>query len=377
MLSEDDLRHFASRRLASEYTSENVQRDLLFYAAFGLLDSNAELYSIVENLVANQVADFYDRPADVMYMVEASSLDPFRSVLYARQYALALQNQNFDTQTILNNAIEGQNYDQAMALLAVFEGDAQLTTILFSETLIEENPDAALELITQSNSAPNTVLDEQAAIFKAELLFPSIYGLNFIQNLFDESNGWRLVNGVYERPPLSTEQILHPTLYLLYEAPHEVSVTPLNDFWDEQSPTEEWSLVRDQALGEFYLREHLRLYFEDIIADDIAAGWGGDRFLLYHNEMNRETVVVWKTSWDTPEDALMFDLQYGNFLGQWLGVSGEVIFDDGACWLAPGRNACKIALENNEILIVFAPNDELVKSITEYELQAASTRILG
>jgi hypothetical protein len=377
ILSEDDLRHFVSRRLASEYTAEDVQSDLLFYAAFGFLDNNAELYSIIENLMLNQVADFYDRQADVMYMVETDSLDPFRSILYARQYTLALQNQNYNTQTIINDAINRQEYDQAMALMAVFEGDAQLTTMLFTEALIDENPEAAVGLITQSYTPQNTVLDEQAAIFKSELLFPSTNGLNFIQTLFNESNGWRLVNSVYERPPLSTEQILHPTLYLLYEVPHDVSVTPLNDFWVEQSPDDEWLLVRDQALGEFYLREHLRLFFEDIIADETAAGWGGDRFLLYHNETDSESVVVWKTSWDTPEDALMFDLQYGNFLGQWFGVSGEVTFDDGACWLAPGRNACKIALENNEILIVFAPNAELVKSIMEYELQETSTRILG
>lgn len=377
ILPVEDLRHLASRRLASVYSPENVQSDLLFYSAFGFLDSNADLYGITESLIINQVVDFYDRQANVMYMVEGSNLDPFRSVLYARQYALALQNQNYGTQAMIDNAISRQEYDQAMALTALFEGDAQLTTMLFTEALVVENPDVAMELIALTSSTQNTALEEQASIFKSELLFPSEEGLNFIETLYNESDGWRLVNEVYERPPISTEQILHPTLYLLNEAPHEVSLLALDEFLIDQLPEGQWTLARDQALGEFYLREHLRLFIEEPVADDTAAGWGGDRFLLYYNEVDDQTVMVWKTSWDTPEDALAFDVRYGDFLGQWLGVSGEVTFDDGACWITAGRNACKVALANNEVLVVFGPSTELVRAIVEYELQENPTRILG
>ncbi len=377
IMSEDDLRHVASRRLADQYLPEEVQSDLLFYEAFGFIDGNANLFGIAENLVVNQTADFYDREQNVMYMVEGNGLDPFRSILYARHYALALQNQNFDTQRLIDDALEAQEYDRAMALLALFEGDAHLTTLLFAEELIEQNPTSASSLISQIIGSPNVGLNEEAAILSSELLFPSEAGLSFVQGLFEESNDWRLVNAAYQRLPLSTEQILHPTLYLLYEEPHDISLLALNDFWNEQFPNEEWNLVRDQALGEFYLREHLRLFFSNVIAGEIAAGWGGDRFLLYRNEADNEIVMVWKTSGDTPEDALQFDLQYGDFLGQWFGVPGEIVDDNQACWVAFGRNACKVTLENDEILIVFAPTIELVNAIVDFQLQAEVIRIFG
>ena len=377
IMSEDDLRHVASRRLADQYLPEEVQSDLLFYEAFGFIDGNANLFSIAEGLIVNQTADFYDREQNVMYMVEGNGLDPFRSILYARHYALALQNQSFDTQSMIDDALEAQEYDRAMALLALFEGDAHLTTLLFAQELIEQNPTSASSLISQIIGSSNVALNEETAILSSELLFPSEAGLNFVQGLFEEANGWRLVNAAYQRLPLSTEQILHPTLYLLYEEPHDISLLALDDFLDEQFPNEEWNLVRDQALGEFYLREHLGLFLSDVVAGETAAGWGGDRFLLYRNEVDNETVVVWKTSWDTPEDALQFDLQYGDFLGQWLGIPGEMVDDNHACWIVFGRNACKVTLENNVILIVFAPTTELLNAIIDFQLQAETIRIFG
>ena len=54
-----------------------------------------------------------------------------------------------------------------------------------------------------------------------------------------------------------------------------------------------------------------------------------------------------------------------------------MVDDNHACWIAFGRNACKIALENNEVLIVFAPTIELLNAIMDFQLQAESIRILG
>jgi hypothetical protein len=65
-------------------------------------------------------------------------------------------------------------------------------------------------------------------------------------------------------------------------------------------------------MGEWYtylilaraVNESARL--DDTTAQDATAGWGGDEYLVLHNDATDSTAFVMKTVWDTPKDAEEF-----------------------------------------------------------------------
>src|SRR5690606_25116110 len=148
---------------------------------------------------------------NLIYLPPVTSLSAFESTVYARQYAYALQADAFPLETLLNTELFIQSPDQAFAIQALIEGDAQLVTENYIKKFIADNPSLVNDLIRQSASVTNT--GAIAPILMNEVLFPAQAGRHFVKTLYDTTNDWRLVDLVYERPPLSTEHILHPELY--------------------------------------------------------------------------------------------------------------------------------------------------------------------
>ncbi len=353
------------------YTPTHAQDDLLFYAAFGFMQHDLDLWATVESLITSQTNGFYDSHAGTLYLLNAESLNPFDSIFYARYYALDLLNQNFNTKALLDSA--NNVMDSEMALRALIEGDAHLTTFLYADWYIENDPLAAEQLIARAGRPSNNPLERAPSILQRELSFPAQDGFGFVQTLYDETGDWRLVNRAYEHPPLSTEHILHPALYLLYDQPHTVALEPLDSALAEQPET--WTLIRDDTLGEFYLREHLLLHLEPDMVDQAAAGWGGDRFWLYASD--DQSLMLWKLSWDTENDMQEFNSHYGSFLGRWLGVSGSILPGNNLiCWFGETRSVCKMVV-GDDVLVVFAPTLELANSLIHSQIDIPSVRILG
>ncbi len=90
-------------------------------------------------------------------------------------------------------------------------------------------------------------------------------------------------------------------------------------------------------------------------ARNAAAGWDGDRFALWEDgEGGRET-LVWRSVWDSQQDARAFSralAEFGN--GRWDGVFNGESPDDVA--LVTPDIAARILLDGQEVLYVQAPD---------------------
>lgn len=342
--------------IGERYTLDQAHRDTAFYVTFGFLMPDVDLHALTQTLATNHVSAFYDPPTDTIYLPDNQGADPLTTIFYAHQYTLALQYQNFNIP-----APKTLSLDQALAFQAVVEGDAYLTTLLFTENLIETDSTAATWLLRSGSLIAPMQTTGVPVIFQQELSFPYTEGYAFVQYLYNEYGDWRLVNLLYERPPLSTEHIIHPIQYLLYDEPQPLTLPSFDDFLADYG--EAWTLAVDDTLGEFYLREHLRLILPTPIADSVATGWGGDRFKLYTN--SNQKVLIWKTAWDTREDALEFNIQYGAYLSEWLGVGGSVLRDNQICWVSAARTACKFIAADTSIWVVIAPTAEMAFALLD------------
>src|SRR5699024_10756584 len=101
------------------------------------------------------------------------------------------------------------------------------------------------------------------------------------------------------RPPLSTEQILHPDQYLAEEAPIEIVPPDLSCVLGPRYRR----LDRNHA-GEFLITQWASARAMD--GPRTGAGWGGDVYEIWLDTETQRTVLVWWTTWDAKEDAAEF-----------------------------------------------------------------------
>ncbi|GIK65791.1 MAG: hypothetical protein BroJett018_35850 [Chloroflexota bacterium] len=350
----------------ANYTDEQAQNDARFYGAFGFMPEDTDLADLARNLMTEQLTGYFDATRNIMFIPNWGGLNAIYGAIYAHEYAQALIYQNFDVASLLDTT----DPDQALAALALFEGDAQLTTAFYTGVVLQRNPAIANDLLTQTTLNNPPVYNNMPSILRAELFFPYTAGTEFVRVLYNQTQDWSLVNQAYVLPPVSTEQILHPEQYTQNDQPQAVSVRQLDEFFDSQDVAGDWELLRDQTLGEFYLREHLDLFVDTPVAVSTAAGWGGDRFLLYGEDNSPTTILVLHLTWDTEQDASEFYTIYGAALAVWFEVGGVTLNDSLSCWERPSRTACQF-IEGRDTWVVIAPTSDLANQIMDYELEGA------
>jgi hypothetical protein len=265
----------------------------------GLLPADADLGDLYVELLGSQVAGLYSPDDKQLYVVSRSgNLGPTEKTTFAHEYTHALQDQNFDINTLdIDEVGEG---DRAIARLALVEGDATLTMSLWQIQHLTQAE--LLQLIGESlNPALTAGLESMPPILRESLLFPYTSGLAFAQGL--QLFGWQTVNDAFANPPASTEQILHPEKYALRERPVEVDVP--DDLAARMGPG--WSVGLEDTFGEFQLRVFLDQAgtAAPVSSADAAAGWGGDRITLLDGPDGAWAIAL-STAWDTPADATEF-----------------------------------------------------------------------
>jgi hypothetical protein len=261
---------------------------------------------------------------------------------YAHEFAHALQDQNFDLAN-LSVGLAGDEQPEApdliLARLALVEGDASQVMADYLMWRVQEQGDALFAMglfggligvdITQLNSAP--------PIISAELFFPYLEGQAFVQAAL-ERGGWALVDAAYARPPLSTEQILHPDQYFSADEPQQVAVALPDAVLGPN-----WRLAHHFTLGEFYLHHYLAQRLSEADAALAAEGWGGDSVAVYINEATQGIAWVYRATWDSASHSVEFADAFTVFAGARYGAEPIVEMEDGAvCWdgaaSAPGAS---------------------------------------
>ena len=266
----------------------------------GLLGPQDDLASLYVELLGSQVIGMYDPDTKAMYMVtRTGGIGPMQKITFAHEYTHALQDQNYDSEAFL--AFELDQGDRSIARLSVLEGDAVLLMGLWAQGNL--TPQELQAVVSESGDAESqAILDRMPAILREPLVFPYSAGLLFVQTAFMGNGGWAGVDRIYENPPASTEQILHPDKYTAGDAPVAITIA---DGVAAALGTG-WSETLQDTLGEFQLSVWLReLSGDDGDATDAAAGWGGDRLALYDGPDGAWAVVV-ETAWDTEDDQAQF-----------------------------------------------------------------------
>lgn len=357
-ISRDALLAYLTDTLDEDYPPALARDDAIFYHAFGFMALDVDLRAVQIAVLTEQIAGFYDPELEAMFVISGDgTMSALDQVVYAHEYTHVLQDQHYGLLALgLEDEDARAHPDASLAVLGLVEGDAMLMTEGYETWLLQSNPAAALNILGEGLFVSTEALRGAPAIVQVELLFPYTAGRQFAYTLFAAGEGWDLVDAAYENPPQSTEHILHPERYVAGDDPLPVEVVPPDDL-----PGDSWRLVWDRTLGEFYLREHLRAAIPRDVADAAAAGWGGDRYLIYFDDEAETTLLIYRIAWDTPADAAEFAAAYRGYGLARFGSPGRVTDENGVCWQAEAVS-CFFAGEN-ETLIVTVPEIVLLDDV--------------
>ena len=333
--------------LDTDYPPAERARDQQVLVAFGLLDPDVDLGDAYTELLGSSVAGFYDPFAGEMVIVTSGSddeLGAFDQVTYAHETVHAIQDQHFDLGALLTSE-EEMTTDESLAMRSLVEGDATVAELdyLLSDMELAR---AYLDELERMD-IDEELLDEAPPFLTGTLMFPYSEGYEFVQFLHDEG-GWDLVNEAYGNLPVSSEQIMHPELYLEGELPVEVEVRDLSHVLGEG-----WQHIDQDTMGEFVISLMLD---ESELSDEqvelAAAGWGGDAYAVM--AAGDDVAIVWNTTWDSEDDAGEFARAMVVREGQRL--DGEVSTEGTATMIVGDGVVVRISQDGEAVSYLQAPD---------------------
>ena len=360
----------ATRLLAFfEEDRDEILEDQRLYAKLGILERGVVLYDLLLNLYSEGVLGFYDREEEKLFVVqETEEVGPPQVRTYVHEFVHHLQQQNFDIHATVKSL--ESNTDAARAYRALVEGDATLLEFAYIfQHLSEEEQEASQgeasdALIQAFQSAPRVIQRDYGFAYRE--------GAQFVLTLY-RTSGWEAVNQAYAEIPRSTEQILHPDKYDSGDEPVAVDLPDLVEVLGE-----DWSLVKRDTLGEFFLLTYLETDFSTEKASVAAEGWGGDRYALLDGP-GEEDLLVSLTVWDTEDDGQEFFDTFMEFTEARTGAQWETAADETKTGLMTlPEQTIFIHLDMAETLLIFAPDTatlEMVRGalVEERETEAATT----
>ncbi len=360
LLSPEELRKNVVNDFFADYTDEKMADDVLELSIIGLLQPGFDLRGLYIDLLSEQVAGYYDNDVAEMFVVKGKGFDGPERLTYAHEFTHVLQDQNYDIKHGLNYNNDACDLDteRCAAIQSLIEGDATLSEFTWFQGFATQTDQQ--QIVDYYNSLSSPVYNTAPAFLKDDFVFPYNQGLSFVQHFFDQG-GWEAVDALYKNPPVSTEQILHPELYPS-DTPIKVDLpdltTTLGDGWRE---------VRRNQMGEWYTYlilaqaadEHARL--DDGTAKAAAAGWGGDEYLVLHNDSTNQTAFVMKTVWDTSGDATEFANAMQIYGNARFGVSGTTQGGSTSWSYADGYSS--LSLSADTTIWIVAPDATIAQTI--------------
>ena len=273
--------------LDRQYPPARRHADETVYKLLGLIDPDADLRDLTGSLFEQGVAGYYD-PRDGRLRVVKGSATGTRvltEMTLAHELTHALEDQRFgfpDERAATD--------DRTLAQTALIEGTATWMMSAYAERHFSRE-----ETLGSLVGAAFQDTGDLPPFLQAQLLFPYLDGDAFVRDLLRRGGGsWTLVNTAYRvHMPASTEQILHPDLYIEADAPVRVPLRVALPGW-RRAAAGTW--------GELQTRELLARAGGGSV--DAAAGWGGDRYELWRSGRRNALVMRWR--WDSPRDEAEF-----------------------------------------------------------------------
>lgn len=276
--------------------------------AFGLLPTGFNLDVFMVDLLTEQIAGLYDPKTHEFYVADWIPVADQKMVM-AHELTHALQDQHFQIEDWAKAA--RPNDDAELARESVLEGSAMAAMIDYllqgtGRSLQDLNDIDPSMLIGDMESTP--MLKKAPPFLKDALIFPYLDGLNFSAAVL-RPEGWSALSGIFAKPPVSTQQIMHPALYKSGKVPPKVVIPSM-----DRDIGADWTKLEDNIMGEFGWKEVLKQFLGEERATPVSSAWNADRYVLYEQKKTKRLLLITRLDLASDASAERFFITYSDAL---------------------------------------------------------------
>ena len=218
-LSRDDLTEYIDRSYGSisDADRREIESSTLVLRLLRMIGPEDDLLSIFADSSSLGIAGFYSYD-DKRLVVVTEQLDGsvIEESTLAHEYTHALQDKQFELDKFLEIQEDASATEYGTTLSCVVEGDASLFEVRY---LIDHYGDDWATLLIAEYRADTELQElqvEYAAAVPGAIRRYTSFNYSecaaFVGAVWDEG-GWEAVDQLYEKPPSTTEQVLHPSRY--------------------------------------------------------------------------------------------------------------------------------------------------------------------
>ncbi|MBN1890931.1 MAG: hypothetical protein JW850_23245 [Thermoflexales bacterium] len=346
--------------IQAEYEAEvdEAARQWALYQALGLAQPGArqDQAALVEWVSAN-INGFYDPASKQIYVVsDVVNMGVEERVTLAHEYTHALQDQHFDLAAYRAGI---HTSDERLAKMALVEGDATVVMALYMYGNTTRGEWDYLAYRARFNDRAVITATGVSTRVNQILSFPYQQGAQYVVTLMQLGGMWGEIDPVYDDPPLTSNQVLHPLSFTRLRGVELAMPELAPALGPDWSPR----IVTD-TLGEFITSVHLDEFLHDRErAARIAADWAGDVFTLWETGDGRQA-FAWILSWEDSERAGDFFEAYAELLRARLGPDAAVERPSSReRWYSGSLGSGFVQIAGVRTLVVWGPDRATVEAM--------------
>lgn len=311
-----EVREFLMKQLTDPKARALLNGQASVYRGLGLIPDTLNVPDLLQRLLEEQIAGYYDPKTKVLYVVDGlSKLMLGQAVTH--ELVHALQDQYVKVDSIQENVDDA---DRQSAAQAVLEGQA-----VYAQLSIDPNAGPMLRMpggwdrireVIKEGQTGMPVFSSAPRVIREGLLFPYIGGADFARRFMMQRQPSELLTDL----PTSTKQVLNDEAYFQTRDVTRTVTLP--------KPTS-GTVTYSNTMGEFETRLALVQHLKDeVVARRAASGVDGDRVAVIKTAEG--DAVVWASTWDDAINAAEFFDQWSVAIskrykvGAWDGPAGSV-----------------------------------------------------
>jgi hypothetical protein len=333
-----------------EKLRQGVAASLEFTKLAGVIEPDFNVQETVKSLLGSVIGEFDPKSRNVKVLETPGETPEQRATVVAHELDHYLDNAHYPG---VFKTGQSTNSERRLALSALVEGTATLVARRFDEGHGFQAAVAGGDLLSAENAGYGV-----PPVLAAQFRFPYTSGTQFVEELFDRTNSWRLVNRAFRHPPTSTAQILDPGLWIRGAGDAKVRVDP-----GLGAPLH----LADQSIsGQLDAELILALALPADVAIHASRGWDGGTIAVWERTSDGECAPPCRTDnagvladrWRSVEAAARFTAQ----LPTYLRASLEAKPKGPGVWRVDDGFAA-VALVGLGTAMSFAPTADLARRI--------------
>ena len=304
ILSRKQVNQFLDDRIKEAIKPEEIRAEELTLKKFGFVPPDFDLRKTTIALLTEQTAAFYDYHRKRLFLTDWTSAR-LREAATIHELAHALADQNYSLERFAKRA-EGDS-EQSAARQAVVEGQANW----LMRDLMKGRPEASATAGADADDGADSQVFDLAPLYLRETLtFPYNEGQNFQAAVYAKF-GQAAFRRVFEQPPVSTQQILHPEVYFAGTVPVKITLPKLHKMRQ----------LVGGPLGELEHAILLRQFTTGADAANVSPHLRGAMFGLWEKRKTKRVSLVYRSAWETDAwAAKYFELYKLVLLRKWKQV---------------------------------------------------------